>query len=386
MFKHIFTYRLKSLLRNKEMLFWTLLFPFILGGFFFFAFSNLISQENFETIPVAVVENQVFQDDVMFQETLNTIQEGDNPLFSVTKTTKEQANQLLEQEKIKGYFELSESGMQESPAIDLTVKESGLDQTILKSFLDEYIQKSAAVSSILSTNPQAIQNGLLEAIGEQVELIREVPVGNAEPNPVLNYYYCLLAMVCLFGSFWGLLVINDVEPNMSATGARRSLAPTHKLKVVLFDLFAAVILHFVELLIVLAYLIYLLKVDFGSQIPYVILTCFVGSVTGVSFGACISSIVKANANVKSSILSSVSLSLCFLSGLMFADMKQLVANNVPFLAYINPASLISDAFYSLYFYTTTDRYFLNILLLCVISAIFCIITYFVIRRQKHASI
>ena len=34
MFFHIFTYRLKKLLRTKEMIFWTLAFPILLGTFF----------------------------------------------------------------------------------------------------------------------------------------------------------------------------------------------------------------------------------------------------------------------------------------------------------------------------------------------------------------
>ncbi|MNW16289.1 hypothetical protein D3C71_2150910 [compost metagenome] len=56
------------------------------------------------------------------------------------------------------------------------------------------------------------------------------------------------------------------------------------------------------------------------------------------------------------------------------------------IAYINPANVISDAFYSLYYYDTYERYILNIGLLMAFSLTFYIITFLIVRRQKYASI
>lgn len=41
MFSHLFNYKLKVLTRNKSLLFWTLLFPFLLGTFFQLALGNI---------------------------------------------------------------------------------------------------------------------------------------------------------------------------------------------------------------------------------------------------------------------------------------------------------------------------------------------------------
>lgn len=58
MFIHFFKYQLKTLLRNRTVIFWTLVFPIILATFFNLAFSNLTSSENFDAVDVALVEKQ----------------------------------------------------------------------------------------------------------------------------------------------------------------------------------------------------------------------------------------------------------------------------------------------------------------------------------------
>ena len=66
MFFREFKYALLTLLRSKELIFWTLVFPFALCTFMYMAFGNLFeTTEKFDPIPTAVV------------------QKGDNPAFAV---------------------------------------------------------------------------------------------------------------------------------------------------------------------------------------------------------------------------------------------------------------------------------------------------------------
>lgn len=60
MLKDMLLKQFKLTLRNRQGLFWTMIFPFILGTLFFFAFRNIISDEIFvlDPIPVAVVEKR----------------------------------------------------------------------------------------------------------------------------------------------------------------------------------------------------------------------------------------------------------------------------------------------------------------------------------------
>lgn len=67
-------------------------------------------------------------------------------------------------------------------------------------------------------------------------------------------------------------------------------------------------------------------------------------------------------------------------------MKYIVDKNIPIVNKLNPASMITDGFYSLYYYDTLDRYFFNIASLLVFAFIMIAISYFSLRRQKYDSI
>ena len=71
---------------------------------------------------------------------------------------------------------------------------------------------------------------------------------------------------------------------------------------------------------------------------------------------------------------------------MYAIRSYYVQQYVPVLGYLNPANLIADAFYSLYYYDALGRYFINIALLWAFSAVLCAVTCIVMRRKTYASL
>jgi ABC-2 type transport system permease protein len=193
-------------------------------------------------------------------------------------------------------------------------------------------------------------------------------------------------MACLYGSFWGLKEVMAVQANQSTQGARISTAPTHKLKIFAVSMLAAVTVQLTIILLLLLFLIFVLGVDFGDRLSYIILTCVIGTFTGVSFGTFVSAIIKKGEGIKTGILIGGTMLMSFLAGMMYDGMKLLVSKNVPILGYLNPVKLISDSFYSLYFYTSTTHYFINQLILCGLTALFGLFTYIALRRQKYASL
>ena len=52
---HLLKYSFLSKVRNFNIIFWPLVFPLVLGTFFYFAFGN-INEADFQTVPVAVVK------------------------------------------------------------------------------------------------------------------------------------------------------------------------------------------------------------------------------------------------------------------------------------------------------------------------------------------
>lgn len=62
-----------------------------------------------------------------------------------------------------------------------------MNQSILKAFLDEYAQKSAAMMKILRENPKADLSGLLEGMGKE-SFVNEASLSGAKPDTMLNYF------------------------------------------------------------------------------------------------------------------------------------------------------------------------------------------------------
>lgn len=378
MFAHIFKYRLKCMLRDKETIFWTLLFPLLLAVFFHMALANVNSGEIFKAINVAVVDDVNYQSNQYFKTALNEASQGDDKLFNLKVTSKADADQLLNNNSIAGYIVV------ETP-IKLVVNKSGFNQNIIKSFIDNYLQTVSAVDSILLTDPTK-QQELLSNLGDRQQYVTEVSGTSAEPDNILNIFYTLIAMACFYGGFFGMREVTDIQADISPLAARINVAPVHKLKTFISSVSASFLIHLSEMLLLLIFLRFVLQVDFGAKVGYVLLTTVIGSAAGVFFGAFISALVKKSEGMKVAILISVTMVGCFLAGMMYQNMKYIVAQNVPVLSYLNPVNLLTDAFYCLYYYDTLSRYALNIGILCVFIVIFCLVTYITIRRRKYASL
>lgn len=372
-----FKYRFLALLRNKGQIFWTLMFPLILGTFFYIAFGSIVSTtESFSKIPVAVVGQG--ESESYFTDVLETLSKGEEALLVPQYTSMEDAEKLLDSGEVKGIFTVGAD-------IRLIVSENGLNQSILKTISDSYLQVSGTLSTISQTRPEKTE-AVLAAISKDIQINEEISFGKGETDTSVQYFYALIAMVCLFGSFFGGLNVFGIQANRSSLAARRCVAPAKKISVVISDFGAAVVLMFLILLIVLAYLVFVLGINFGEEWGFVILTGFIGCIAGVSYGTFIAAALKTGERTTEGILTGSSLFLCFLSGLMFGNMKYIIEQYAPVINRINPAALLSDAFYSLAIYDTYSRYTGNMINMLIISAIFCIGSALILRRKRYANI
>ncbi len=388
MFIHNFKYALKTLFRNKMLIFWTFAFPIILGTFFNMAFSNIENSEKLEVINIAIVNNKEFEENEIFKETFKTLSDEKNEdrLFNTKYVTEEKAKELLENDEISGYLIL-----EEKPKIIVTT--SGINETILKSVTEEIIQTSEIISNIAESeikkeltaenyniDYEKIYNNIIENIQKEEAKIKNI--SNSNLSYTMIEYYTLIAMTCLYGGILGMVAINQNLANMSNNGKRISVAPTSKGKVVFSSIIASYITQLVGLALLFVYTIFVLKVDYGTNLPLIILLGMVGSFAGLAMGLAVGTLLKANEGVKTGILISITMLGCFLSGMMGITMKYIIDKNVPIVNKLNPASMITDGFYSLYYYDTLDRYFFNIASLIIFAFIMISISIFSLRSQK----
>jgi ABC-2 type transport system permease protein len=360
---------------DKQTMFWTFLFPILLATLFNLAFPNLSRAEKFSVIPIGIVMNAEAEKSPGFDQAIA----GSN-LFKINyPANQEAAVQLLETNKIAGYVYFDDG-------LKLVVKQSGINQSILISFLNDYLQTTATISTIIGENPQAVNNGLMTKVANRANYLKEVAIGKSAPDPVVNYFYALIAMACLFGSFLGLKEVVTIQANLSPQGARVNIAPVHKLRLFMASVFAATTVHLVNILILLGYMVLVLKINFGNQLGYIGLTCLMGSITGITAGSCIAAISKKSEGFKIGILIGIINLASFLAGLNYDKIKYIINTQIPILGYLNPANLITDSLYALYYYNTYVQFFTNITLLGVITVALSAITYLVLRRQKYESL
>jgi len=156
--------------------------------------------------------------------------------------------------------------------------------------------------------------------------------------------------------------------------------------VVLSSVLASYITQIIGVALLFLYTICILKVDYGSNLPLVLILALTGCLAGLTMGVMVGTLLKTNEAVKTGILLTITMLGSFLSGMMGITMKYIIDKNIPILNLLNPANMITDGLYALYYYDTLDRYIFNVISLLLFSAIAIIISYFSLRRQKYDSI
>ena len=391
MFYHNFKYSLKILLRNKGLIFWTFIFPIILGTFFKMAFSNIEKNETLKTIDIAIVDSKTYEEDQIFKETLNTLSNNDTKLFNITVTNKEISKKLLEEEKITGYLEFNPDN------VDITVSSSGVYETILRYVIDEiYCEKEMLDTLTKQTIEKELANGNQAINPEEIAKQILTTINNSDiklndiSNKNLSYtmieFYTLIAMAALYGIMISLFITNYKLPNMNSIGARTSISPLNKSTTLLSSLVASYLIQLLGLFLLYTYTILILHIDYGNNFPLVILLSLVGALASLSLGVAVSTTLKVGEGAKTGILIAITMFCSFLSGMMGITMKYVIDKNIPILNIINPANMITDGLYSLYYYNTLDRYNFNIISLIIFSLIMFLLSLIKLRRQKYDSI
>ena len=180
--------------------------------------------------------------------------------------------------------------------------------------------------------------------------------------------------------------ICDTTANLSNCGVRFNVSPVKKSQALLCDFIAANVIQFFSMVVLLAYLIFVIGIDFGNQIPQIFLTILGGSLAGSALGSLLSAVGTQSYQVKTSLLVGMTMLMSFLSGMMMVQIKYYVQMYAPIIAKINPANMITDAFYSLYYYGGGSRFYMNIASLFIFSGILYLISFVILRRKQYDSL
>jgi ABC-2 type transport system permease protein len=376
MFFNVFKNTLKILLRDKATVFWTVIFAILLAIMFKMAFSNLDKIDKFEAIPIAVQEQAL--EDEFFSKYITTLEEEE--YIEVVKLEgktederKEEAGKLLEEKTIVAFIENEES-------IVLGKGSNRIEETVIKSLMEGYIQNKSMVMNILKENPHT---NIADILNFETYV---KDVSNKNMTVINTFFYTLIGMQALYSYIWGMRVMYMYEANLSTQGKRNSISPTNKRISILASMFSAWALSILSSLIGIGFIIFILDINIGSKVIPILSLLLLGTLTGVSFGSFIAVSNRQSVGVKNGIGIGITMFWSFLAGMMASSIKILIERNIPILNKLNPVALITDALYSLYYYNTYDRFFGNIIYLSLVTLIFVLGTIFFMRGKKYESL
>lgn len=395
-------YRLRLCLRDRSSMFWGLCFPLLLSTLFYFTIMQGGKDTSvLEPVKVAFVSCEADgntaddsngqadvdlqagsdgQTDSNFSDFIHGL---DGDTLQVTDMSGKKADHALRTGKVTGIFT-------DGDPCSLKIAGNDIEENVLKSLLNAYNRNADTVSTIKKEQAKKMAAaggvGNLAADDSSHSYTHTVTLGGHSMDGNMQYFFALIAMTCLYGCFLGLNAALESRANLSPLGLRRSVTPTHKLKLVLSDMLVTFFMQTLNLLVLLLFLTRILGLDLGGSFGEILFVCAIGSMFGVSLGILTGSAGNWSEGVKIAILVSTCLILSFLAGLMVGDMKDIIEQHIPILNRINPAAVIADALYCLVIYEAPDRLHTDLLLLGCMTAGFILLSFFAVRREHYDSL
>ena len=386
MFWHSYKYALKALFKNRMLVFWTMIFPFALAIMFNLAFARLHDYDVFEPFNVAVVNDEAYENEKVFSEAFKTLGEGDNKLFNIEYTDKDHAEELLENGDVDGYVYVVDGKKK------VKIKENGTNQTVLTMTTEQVSQSAKMIDDIAMTEvaKNAGREVDVAAIYQNaIKIVTEAEPNIKDESHVMNVvsleFYSLIAMACMQGAMLSCEMMNRCMPNISSRGKRVAIAPTRKGVIVASNLLAGYTMLFTAIILLILFMRFILGVEFGSSVPMICLLAAVGGLTAIMLGLFLSVILKTRDSAKNVIIVVVTMVGSLFAG-MFGAAKLYFDEFCPIFNKVSPVGLITDGFYSLYYYDDMTRFYVNVISLVIVSALLFVFSIRSLRRQRYDSI
>ena len=383
MFFHNFKYTLKVLFKNKGLLFWTFAFPIIMATLFNMAFGNWVESEKFDPINIAIINNSYYETNSLAKTIFDSISKKDeNQVFEIIYTTKEEANNLLNDRKITGYIEYKNNNS------DIVIDSNSVSSTIIKSVVDEINTYSIMFDDLIQyeSNKTSNMNEIINNVTNKIAniQIKTKDISLKKFDIVIIEYYSLIAMTCLYGGFISLTCISNSLASSSKKGKRVEVAPTKKSITIFSSLLAGFIAQMIGALLLLGY-IKLIGIDLYIDNIKLLIITILGVLSGISLGLIISTVSNKNDDTKLGIIIAISMACSVLAGMTGVSLKHVIDTKLPLLNKINPAAMITDGLYSLY-YNDFNRYMTNIISLLLFVTVLVLISIYSLRRKKYDNI
>ena len=371
---HMMKYRLLSLMREKVIVFWAMLFPILLGSLFYVSFGS--SDYEIETIKAGVVEESDSEIAKQFMEYINMIEDEEDGLIELVALDSKEALEKLKHIDVSGVYYVGED-------IELAVTGSNIGSSVMKSLLDTFNRQAQMYMTIAKEKPSMLAE---VAAGEYMQYVEKTNLAGKKVDGEVQYFLALIALGCMFGGFIGYTIACKLQANISDIGIRRAVTCVDKFKQIAADELVGVGVQYFNLIILMLYLNFVLKIDLGDSAGKLMVIGILGDFIGVGIGTIVGSLSKLTEGMRIGIIIAAGLVSSFMSGLMVAGVKRFIELRCPLLNKINPAAVITDAIYSASVYDDVERYRSNVIILLVMVVIIIFASFLLTRRVRYDSI
>lgn len=342
-------YQGRNFYRDKSFIFWSLIYPLIMAIFFYTAFSGIMNME-FRNIEVGIEEENPIRPILDNIDILNIhiIPEKD----SVDK---------LNNGEIEGFIDDN---------LNLSVKRSGINQTIIKEILDQ-------VKQMVELNVP------FQKFDFQTNYIVD---RNQRADSIIIIFYSLIGMVSVYGVFPGIEIATTIQANLSNVAKRMNISPLRKSEFLFSGIIISLFLNLASNTLLLLFVHYVLKIKLLTDIGPSVLLIFAGNLFGITLGILIGVSNKLKLNAKIILSIGITLVLSFFAGMMNPDIKVMVDKSFPILGKLNPISIITNNLYRINLLGNRNGIDIGIYTLLGWIIVLNLISYGFLRRKTYDSI
>ena len=261
-----------SLVRERALLWGTLLFPLVLCLLFIAVFSGLNGAYADVTTRLGIVEDDHYAAAPGLSKTMDAISEENADPRIATITSFEDEDAAIEaanSNTIDAYLRVDADG---TPELHVASRMNGeLQPAVLEAVLDSYLHARGVQARLAAREPEvAAEGGVRVALRTDAVKTRQLKVTESSPDPSVRYYFALLGMAAGMGMVFACHAVKSTQAGSTPVGGRVSLAGIARWKVLLGVLVGAWVCELVSLLLLAAFMRWVCGVDFGPRGPLVV--------------------------------------------------------------------------------------------------------------------
>lgn len=382
----MFGYSLKLIFREKQALFWGAIFPIVLMTLFYLTFGSVTVEENnidVRKLGITIEESGAYQDN--FKEMMNTLEEeyrnGNSELaIEISYDSIESNKEKVENGELDACYNVTSDDIE----VFLAPKYSVSTGMIARQIADAYNTKYQIIEDAIKKDPSKISE-IMNEITENEEYI-SVDESSSGKDPYFWYFVSTIVMGIMFSYMNGVEMVGNLRANVSASGLRIAVSPVSKMKLVMNNFFAALLVKtgitMLQLLIVEYVFGKSVFIKPGLLIIAVVLANAFAICVGVIFGF----VFKGSVEQIISKSLGIVMACEFISGEMIADLPGIIEKNCPIVNDILPTTVIKLIFYRLTVWDDVGDLYVNFIKLVAGCVIILTASVILLRRETYESV